>query len=226
MRFVSRGEQIVPAPMTRDEREAFLAAVHVGVLSADEPGRGPLSVPVWYLYEAGGEIVIVTRPEARKARLLGLGARVSFCVQSEEMPPKYVTIQGRVVSAAPADVARDLKPIVRKYLGAQQATPTSTTRGRTARTRSSCASGPSAGTRGISASRSDPDQQRCETPEPSAPELEHVDHAVGRPRKDQHRAAARDRADRRIGVERGQHPSGRSPRHSPRPHGIRRGRAS
>jgi hypothetical protein len=32
----------VPAPMTRDEREAFLAAVHVGVLSADEPGRGAL----------------------------------------------------------------------------------------------------------------------------------------------------------------------------------------
>ena len=108
----------MPAPMTRVEREEFLAGVHVGILSADEPGCGPLSVPVWYLYEAGGEIVVVTRPEARKARLLGVGARVSFCVQSEEMPPKYVTIQGRVVSAAPADVARDLKPIVRRYLGA------------------------------------------------------------------------------------------------------------
>jgi nitroimidazol reductase NimA-like FMN-containing flavoprotein (pyridoxamine 5'-phosphate oxidase superfamily) len=105
--------------MTRDEREEFLAGIHVGVLSADEAGRGPLSVPVWYLYEVGGEIVVVTRPEARKARLLGVGTRVSFCVQSEEMPPKYVTIQGRVVSAAPADVARDLKPIVRRYLGAE-----------------------------------------------------------------------------------------------------------
>jgi len=109
---------MMPAPMTRVEREEFLAGVHVGILSADEPGRGPLSVPVWYLYEAGGEIVVVTRPEARKARLLGVGAPVSFCVQSEEMPPKYVTIQGRVVSAAPADVARDVKPIVRRYLGA------------------------------------------------------------------------------------------------------------
>ena len=101
----------MPAPMTRAEREEFLAGVHVGILSAVEPGRGPLSVPVWYLYEVGGEIVVVTRPEARKARLLGVGAPVSFCVQSEEIPPKYVTIQGRVVSAAPADVARDLKPI-------------------------------------------------------------------------------------------------------------------
>ena len=109
----------MPAPMTRDEREEFLSAVHVGIVSADEAGRGPLSVPVWYLYEPGGEIVVVTRPEARKARLLSVGARVSFCVQSEEMPPKYVTIQGRVVSAEPADVDRDLKPIVRKYLGAE-----------------------------------------------------------------------------------------------------------
>jgi len=105
--------------MTRDEREQFLAGVHVGVLTADEPGRGPLSVPVWYLYEAGSEIVVVTRPEARKARLLGVGARVSFCVQSEELPPKYVTIQGRVASAAPADVERDVKAIVRRYLGAE-----------------------------------------------------------------------------------------------------------
>jgi nitroimidazol reductase NimA-like FMN-containing flavoprotein (pyridoxamine 5'-phosphate oxidase superfamily) len=105
--------------MTREEREGFLAGVHVGVVSVDEPGRGPLSVPVWYLYEPGGEIVLVTRPEARKARLLTAGARVSFLVQSEELPPKYVTIQGRVVSAAPADIARDVKPVVRKYLGAE-----------------------------------------------------------------------------------------------------------
>jgi len=109
----------VPAPMTRDEREEFLAGVHVGVLSVDEPGRGPLSVPVWYLYEIGGEIVIVTRPEARKARLLEVGARVSFCVQSEELPPKYVSIQGRVASTAAAAIDRDLKPVVRKYLGAE-----------------------------------------------------------------------------------------------------------
>ena len=32
---------------------------------------------------------------------------------------RSVTIQGHVVSAEPADVARDLKPIVRRYLGAE-----------------------------------------------------------------------------------------------------------
>jgi nitroimidazol reductase NimA-like FMN-containing flavoprotein (pyridoxamine 5'-phosphate oxidase superfamily) len=105
--------------MTREEREAFLAGLHTGIVSVDEPERGPLSVPVWYLYEPGGEIVFVTRPEARKAKLLVVGARVSFLAQSEEMPPKYVTIQGRVASAEPADIARDVKPVVRKYIGAE-----------------------------------------------------------------------------------------------------------
>jgi hypothetical protein len=33
--------------MTKQEREAFLAEVHVGVISIPEPGRGPLTVPVW-----------------------------------------------------------------------------------------------------------------------------------------------------------------------------------
>jgi hypothetical protein len=35
------------------------------------------------------------------------------------MPPKYVTVQGRVVSASAADVSHDVKPVVRKYLGAE-----------------------------------------------------------------------------------------------------------
>lgn len=108
----------MPAPMTREEREQFLAGVHVGIVGVDEPAHGPLSVPVWYLYEPGGEIVIVTRPQARKAALLRVGARVSFCVQSEELPPKYVSLQGIVVTAEPADLARDVKPVVRKYLPA------------------------------------------------------------------------------------------------------------
>ena len=36
--------------MTRAEREAFLAALHVGIISIAETGRGPLAVPIWYAY--------------------------------------------------------------------------------------------------------------------------------------------------------------------------------
>ena len=37
--------------MTKQEREAFLAEVHVGVISIAEIGRGPLTVPIRYNYE-------------------------------------------------------------------------------------------------------------------------------------------------------------------------------
>ena len=40
--------------MTKQEREAFLADLHVGVISIDEAGRGPLTVPIWYDYQPGG----------------------------------------------------------------------------------------------------------------------------------------------------------------------------
>ena len=42
--------------MTKQEREAFLADVHVGVISIEEAGRGPLTVPIWYDYQPGGEL--------------------------------------------------------------------------------------------------------------------------------------------------------------------------
>ena len=36
--------------MTKEERGAFLADLHVGVISIAEEGRGPLTVPIWYFY--------------------------------------------------------------------------------------------------------------------------------------------------------------------------------
>ena len=39
--------------MTKEERETFLADVHVAVISVAENGQGPLVVPIWYCYEPG-----------------------------------------------------------------------------------------------------------------------------------------------------------------------------
>ena len=44
--------------MTLDEREQFLADVHVGVVAVERPGRAPLAVPIWYGYEPGGEVLV------------------------------------------------------------------------------------------------------------------------------------------------------------------------
>ena len=48
-------------PFTESERQEFLAAVHVGVLSvAATDGRPPASVPIWYGYAPGGNILVNT----------------------------------------------------------------------------------------------------------------------------------------------------------------------
>ena len=103
--------------MSKDEREQFLADVHVGIFSIPNEGQGPLTCPVWYRYEPGGEIVVVTPTDSRKAGLLRPGCRVSFCVQQEAMPPKYVSIEGCVVSIETASVDADVRPLAYRYLG-------------------------------------------------------------------------------------------------------------
>nr|BFE79553.1 hypothetical protein GCM10020093_021540 [Planobispora longispora] len=73
--------------MSVAEREAFLAGVHVGVLSvADEAGRAPLAVPVWYLYEPGGDIAFITARDSRKLELVRKAGRVSLVAQDEGCP--------------------------------------------------------------------------------------------------------------------------------------------
>jgi len=56
--------------MTKQERERFLADLHVGIISISEEGRGPLTVPIWYSYTPGGEVRAVTGATSRKAQLL------------------------------------------------------------------------------------------------------------------------------------------------------------
>jgi nitroimidazol reductase NimA-like FMN-containing flavoprotein (pyridoxamine 5'-phosphate oxidase superfamily) len=103
--------------MTKQEREAFLADVHVGVISIAEVGRGPLTVPIWYTYEPGGELRIMTGRESRKGSLLARAGRFSLCAQSESPPYKYVSVEGPIVSTEAADIERDLRPLARRYLG-------------------------------------------------------------------------------------------------------------
>lgn len=103
--------------MTKDEREQFLAALHVGVLSIEEPGRGPLAVPIWYGYEAGGELWVITDRSSRKGRLLRVGRRVSLVAQTESVPYQYVSVEGPVVAIDAADRERHTRPMAHRYLG-------------------------------------------------------------------------------------------------------------
>ncbi|SEF30888.1 Pyridoxamine 5'-phosphate oxidase [Amycolatopsis pretoriensis] len=92
----------MPRKMTVEEREEFLARPQVGVLSvAAEPGRAPLTTPIWYRYEPGGDVVVMTSPGSRKNRLIEAAGRFALCVQQQDGDYKYVSVEGPVVKTWP-----------------------------------------------------------------------------------------------------------------------------
>jgi nitroimidazol reductase NimA-like FMN-containing flavoprotein (pyridoxamine 5'-phosphate oxidase superfamily) len=111
--------------MTEHEREAFLADQHIGVLSvASDDDRPPLTVPLWYAYEPGGNITFFTSTRGRKARkteLIRKAGVLSLLVQREEFPYKYVTVEGTVVLTDQPPSAEQMLAIVRRYLPEDQA---------------------------------------------------------------------------------------------------------
>ena len=74
----------VSLAMTPAEREAFLADLHVGVVSVTAEGRAPLTMPIWYSYEPGGTVSFITGRASRKAALIEREQRLSLCAQTEE----------------------------------------------------------------------------------------------------------------------------------------------
>lgn len=99
--------------MTDAERERFLSDVHVGILSIERAGKGPLALPVWYEYD-DGEILITMAADSAKARLLHRSGRATFTVQDERPPYRYVSVEGPVaITTGPHDVT----DLAIRYLG-------------------------------------------------------------------------------------------------------------
>ncbi|MEV6300526.1 pyridoxamine 5'-phosphate oxidase family protein [Actinoplanes sp. NPDC051861] len=108
--------------MTPAEREAFLAEVHVAVVSvADDDGRGPLAVPLWYDYQPGGDIVLVTDRNSRKVELVRKAGRVTVCVQEQEMPYRYASVEGAVITIEGTVTVERRWELARRYLGREGA---------------------------------------------------------------------------------------------------------
>lgn len=104
--------------MTRSEREAFLADVHVGVVAIEQAGGPPLAVPLWYDYAPAEGLWFVTERDSLKGRLLRAAGRCALCAQSEEAPRyRYVNVEGPIVSVRAADPERDVRPMAHRYLG-------------------------------------------------------------------------------------------------------------
>ena len=88
--------------LTREEREQFLAEPHIGALSVVERAdRAPLTVPIWYQYQPGGELWVVTAPDARKTQAILAAGRFSMMVQRSTPTTRYVSVEGPVTRTEP-----------------------------------------------------------------------------------------------------------------------------
>lgn len=104
------------AKMTESERETYLAELHVGVIAVERADRAPLSVPIWYGYDAGGDVLLWTEEGSVKERLIRAAGRFSITAQDETPPYRYVTAEGPVTGIDRADDATT-RAIAIRYLG-------------------------------------------------------------------------------------------------------------
>jgi nitroimidazol reductase NimA-like FMN-containing flavoprotein (pyridoxamine 5'-phosphate oxidase superfamily) len=84
------------------DREQFLAEPHIAALSVSAGlGRGPLTVPMWYQYEPGGEAWVLTESASLKARLIQAEGRFTLMVDRTAPTVRYVSVEGPVIRTIP-----------------------------------------------------------------------------------------------------------------------------
>ena len=106
--------------MNQAEREQYLADLHVGVISMPDPAAGPLTAPIWYDYEPSKGLWVLISPTSRKGKLAEVGKRISLVAQSEDMPYKYVSVEGPIIDIAEDDRELHEIPMAMRYLGEAQ----------------------------------------------------------------------------------------------------------
>ena len=102
--------------MSPSERQAFLADLHIGVISLPDPESGPLTAPIWYDYRPDRGVWVLFSPDSRKGKLANVGTRISLVAQSETPPYKYVSVEGPITSIEKAS-DDELEAMAIRYLG-------------------------------------------------------------------------------------------------------------
>jgi hypothetical protein len=102
------------------DRELFLAEPHIAGLSVSAgPGRGPLTVPIWYQYEPGGEAWVLTETGSRKARLIEEAGRFTLMVERVVPTVRYVSVEGPVTRTI-AGTDELLREMAERYLAPEK----------------------------------------------------------------------------------------------------------
>jgi Pyridoxamine 5'-phosphate oxidase len=102
------------------DRELFLAEPHIAALSVSAgEGRGPLTLPIWYQYEPGGEAWVLTEAGSRKARLIQAAGRFTLMVERTRPTVRYVSVEGPVTRTIPG-TDELLREITERYVPPQK----------------------------------------------------------------------------------------------------------
>jgi len=105
-----------------DEQQSFLAEAHVAVLSVEHPGHAPLGVPLWYAYEPGGDLWVITEDASFKARLLRAAGRASVTIDTVEPRVRWVSAACDLVGERSA-TDEDRRRLAERYLPSEQVDP-------------------------------------------------------------------------------------------------------
>lgn len=121
--------------LTRIEREEFLSEPHIAALSVESgTDRAPLTVPIWYQYEPGGQPLILTGKTSKKAELIRAAGRFTLMVERLEPSIRYVTVSGTVDRIDDA-THEQLRQMTHAIFRRRRWTPTSSSRRTTSKTK-------------------------------------------------------------------------------------------
>jgi PPOX class probable F420-dependent enzyme len=81
----------------------------IGWLVTVNPAGGPVPLPVWFLWDGAGSILIYSRPNTAKLRNIAAGARVSVHLDGDGAGGDVVVVSGRarLSDDPPADEVDD-----------------------------------------------------------------------------------------------------------------------
>src|ERR1700760_4096194 len=106
----------VMTQLSEGDRQLFLAEPHIAALSVSAGlDRGPLTIPIWYQYEPGGEAWVLTGPTSRKPRLIQAAGRFTLMVERTEPTIRYMSVEGPVTRMVP-ETDELLREITERYL--------------------------------------------------------------------------------------------------------------
>lgn len=101
--------------LSPSEKQEYFAQPHVAAFSVAEPGRGPLTVPVWYGYEPGGKPWITIGPGSRKMKAIKATGRFTLMVDTVEPRTAYVSVEGPVAESC-RSTDDEIRSLAARYL--------------------------------------------------------------------------------------------------------------